>query len=143
MCLGKHFARLMIIVSGLYLVLPADAAVLDNFNTYTAGTVGTGATGGVWSSLGPDSGTLQNESGNLLLSTGAATGNSAVFRALPASIPDGTAATTLFMRVRANVATVNTSIGLSDVVAPTTPGRLCCIRSAISHDQHGGCRSTI
>ena len=121
MCLGKHFAGLMIVVSGLYLVLPAEAAVLDNFNTYTVGTVGTGATGGVWSAIGPDSGTIQNENGNLLLSSGAAGSNSGVFRALPSAIPDGTAATSVFMRVRANTATVNTSIGLSDVVAPTDP----------------------
>jgi len=117
----NNLVKLLIVLSGGCFVLPAQAAVLDTFNGYTVGTIGTGATGGVWSAIGPDSGTLQNESGNLLLSSGAAVGNSGVFRAIPGGIADATAATTVFMRVRANAATVNTSFGLSDIVAPTSP----------------------
>lgn len=115
----NNLIKLLIVLSGGCFVLSAQAAVLDNFNSYIAGTVGAGATGGVWSAIGVDSGTLQNESGNLLLSNGAAGTNSGVFRAVPGTIPDATASTTVFMRVRANVAAVNTSIGFSDVAAPT------------------------
>ena len=118
--------RLLIVVSCGLIALPARAAVLDNFNSYTVGTVGTGATGGVWSAVGADSGNLQNESGNLLLTIGAATGNSGTFRALPSNIPDGTAATTVFMRLRANAATVNTSIAFQTFSLPRVQTTSAC-----------------
>lgn len=97
--------------------------LIDNFQTYNTGLVSGGATSGVWTSLAAagnvDTGTIQNEGGNLILSTSAASQNSGVFRALPSAIPGGTTATTVFMRVRANGTGVNHSFGLSDVAAPT------------------------
>jgi hypothetical protein len=116
----NNLLKLLVVLGGSCCVMPAAAAVLDNFNGYTVGTVGTGATGGVWTAIGADSGTMQNESGNLLMSIGSASTNSGTFRALPSNIPDATAATTIFMRLRANAATVNTSLGVSDVLAPTS-----------------------
>lgn len=120
MSLGKTFATLMIVVSGLFVVTPARAALLDDFNTYTAGQVGAGVTGGVWTALGnADGAVIQNESGNLLLTVGSATAgaNVNVFRAIP-NIAEG-ATSTVFMRVRANVTTgLNGSFGLTDI-APT------------------------
>jgi PEP-CTERM motif len=104
----------------------SQAVLVDDFQTYSTGLVSGGASGGVWTPLlgitappNADTGTIQNESGNLLLTLGSTTAGSGVYRALPSAIPGSTAATTLFMRTRANDTGVNASIGLSDVAAPT------------------------
>lgn len=119
MRLGKSLGKSLIIVSGLCLSLPASAAVLDDFNTYTAGQVATGATGTTWTMLGnADGGVIQNEAGNLLLTAGASAvgANVNVYRPLNTPIAAADTATTVFMRVRANISTgLNGSFGLTDV----------------------------
>ena len=75
-CVSENIlARLLIVISGALSVLPAGAAVLDDFNTYTAGQVAAGVTGGNWTTLGnADGGVIQSDSGNLLLTVGSADG---------------------------------------------------------------------
>ena len=119
MCLGKNLGTLLILFSGCCFALPARAAVVDDFNTYTAGTVASGVTGGAWTALGnADGSVIQNDSGNLLLTVGstAVGANVNTYRAIP-NIAEGTAATTVFMRIRANITTgLNGSFGLADLV---------------------------
>ena len=112
-----------------YLVVAAWAAgfgisavshggLIDDFQGYSTGTVSGGATGGVWTALGnADGANIQDESGNKLLSVGASAvgANVNVYRSIPA-IPAADTATTVFMRVRANIATgLNGSFGLADI----------------------------
>ena len=99
----------------------AQAVVLDNFEAYRTGTVsaaGDNVTGGTWTTIAGNNATLQNASGNLVLSIGAG-GNSHAWRPIPSPIADNATAT-VYMRVRANALTANGSFGVSDIVAPTT-----------------------
>lgn len=106
-------------------VAVSQAALVDDFQTDSTGLVSGGATGGAWTALfgttappNVDTGTIQNESGNLLLTLGSTTAGSGVYRALPSTIP-GFSTGTLFFQVRGNDNLLNSSFGLSDVAAPT------------------------
>lgn len=106
-------------------VAVSQAALVDDFQTYSTGLVSGGVTSGVWTNLhgttappNVDTGTIQNESGNLLLTLGSTTAGSGVYRALPSAIP-GFSTGTLFFQVRGNDNLLNSSFGLSDVAAPT------------------------
>jgi len=100
--------------------------LVDNFQSDSTGLV-SGQPASGWTALfgtsnpaNTDTGTIQNDgSGNMLLSIGGATtAGSGVYRALPTAIP-GFSTGTLFFQVYANNLNLNTSIGLSDVAAPT------------------------
>lgn len=128
-CIGaSRGLRRRVLIAGWVACVSMSATsyggLIDNFESYSTGLVSGGAIGGVWTSLAAagniDTGIIQDEGGNSLLSASAAgSQNSGVYRALPTAIPGSTAATTVFMRVRANGTGVNHSFGLSDVVAPT------------------------
>jgi len=96
----------------------SHGGLIDDFQSYSTGTVSGGATGGVWTALGnADGANIQDESGNKFLTTGATAvgANVNVYRSIPA-IPAANTATTVFMRVRANIATgLNGSFGLADI----------------------------
>jgi hypothetical protein len=98
-----------------------DAAVVDNFDTYTAGTVASGVTSGVWTGVGNTAvaPAIESNAGNLVMSLSAAAAQSATWRALPTPLADATTAT-LYMRVRANTNSPDVSFGLSDIVTPTS-----------------------
>jgi hypothetical protein len=100
--------------------------LVDNFQSDSLGLVSGGATSGAWTvemgstvPLNIDTATIQSDGGgNNFLSIGGITAGSGVYRALPTAIP-GFSTGTIFFQVFANSAFVNTSIGLSDVAAPT------------------------
>lgn len=103
------------------LTAPARAVLLDNFDSYTAGTVASGVTGGVWTGVGNTAvaPAIESNAGNLVMTLSAAAAQSTVWRALPNPIADGATAT-LYMRVRANTNSPDVSFGLSDIVTPTS-----------------------
>lgn len=123
-CLGQCIgaARRCLVVAawtvGLGVSAVSYAGLIDNFQTYSTGTVSGGATGGVWTALGnADGANIQDEAGNKLLTVGASVvgANVNTYRSIPA-IPAANTATTVFMRVRANIATgLNGSFGLADI----------------------------
>lgn len=114
--------RQLAVVAGALSVLAlagvSHAGLIDNFQSYSTGTVAGGATGGVWTALGnADGANVQDESGNKLMTVGATAvgANVNVYRSIPA-IPAADTATTVFMRIRANIATgLNGSFGLADI----------------------------
>lgn len=104
------------------MALPAHAVLVDNFDSYAPGTVaatGMNVTGGVWSTIGANTATIQDLGGNRILTVGAG-GNDEAWRALPAGtgVADG-ATSTLFFRIRSTVQNPNLSVGLS-AHTPTT-----------------------
>ena len=117
----RQLALLAILASLVVPAATAQAGLIDNFQTYTTGTVAGGATGtpGTWTALGnADGAQIQDESGNKLLTVGATAvgANVNVYRSIPAIAASNTA-TTVFVRVRANVTTgLNASFGLADIV---------------------------
>lgn len=100
-------------------IATAHGGLIDNFQSYSTGTVTGGATGGTWTALGnADGANIQDESGNKLLTEGAtATGaNVNTYRSIPTILQSNTA-TTVFLRVRPNITTgLNASFGLADIV---------------------------
>ena len=66
----------------------SHGGLIDDFQSYSAGTVSGGATGGVWTALGnADGANIQDESGNKLLTVGA-TANGANVKRLPLDTDD-------------------------------------------------------
>lgn len=125
--------RQLAAVAGILILLApglkAQAGLIDNFQSYTTGTVAGGATGGAWTALGnADGANIQDESGNKLLTIGASAvgANVNVYRPLPTPIANANTATTVFMRVRPNITTgLNASFGIAD----TTPADM----NAVGH----------
>lgn len=105
------------IALSVLLCLPAaaHAVLVDDFQTYSVGTVASGVTGGVWGAVGTTTvaPAVESSSGSLVLSL-SGTGQSTAWRTLPTPIADNTTAT-VFMRVRANTTSPDVSFGLSDV----------------------------
>jgi hypothetical protein len=118
------FSRINIF-AGMALVLASplvlQAALVDDFETYSAGTVAGGATGGVWTGVGNTAvaPAIESVAGNLVMSLSAGAGQSTTWRTLPTPLADATTAT-LYMRVRANTNSPDVSFGLSDVATPTS-----------------------
>jgi hypothetical protein len=101
-------------------------SLVDNFQSDSTGLVSGQPTSGWTVEMGTtappnvDTATIQTDGGgnNFLSIGGITTAGSGVYRALPTAIP-GFSTGTLFFQVFANNLNLNTSIGLSDVAAPT------------------------
>jgi hypothetical protein len=133
--LGTIMKKVLMVCVVIGSAAVSQAVLVDDFQTYSTGLVSGGATGGVWTNLhgitappNVDTGTIQNESGNLLLTLGATTAGSGVYRALPSAIP-GFSTGTLFFQVRGNDNLLNSSFGLSDVAAPTDANNFAVFES--------------
>jgi hypothetical protein len=94
-----------------------QAAKVDDFQSYTAGTITSGVTGGVWRGIPSDTtyARISEEAGNLFLQTGLNNNGRGAYRSI-GPITNTASSTTLFVRIYCTTSSQDTSFGLSDVV---------------------------
>ncbi|MBN2513800.1 MAG: hypothetical protein JXB18_12755, partial [Sedimentisphaerales bacterium] len=105
----------------LFLVLAvlAPAELVDNFQSYNAGLVNAGVTGGVWDEItnGSSAPRISDDTGNRFLQIGLSGFTRGAFRKIN-PIADTTSAVTLFVRTYYTTNSQDFSLGLTDVAAP-------------------------
>ncbi|HOT73555.1 MAG TPA: PEP-CTERM sorting domain-containing protein [Anaerohalosphaeraceae bacterium] len=109
--------RIVVLCLAAGLIGLSQAALIDDFQSYQAGLIRDGVTGGVWKEItaGSAFAKIGEEDGNRFLQTGWKEGGRGAYRSIPA-IANTCSAATLFMQIYAITSSQDTSIGLADVV---------------------------
>ncbi|HOK97125.1 MAG TPA: PEP-CTERM sorting domain-containing protein [Anaerohalosphaeraceae bacterium] len=109
--------KMLLLCSVTVFMSQAGAVLVDNFESYQAGLIRDGVTGGVWKEItaGTSFAVIGEDAGNKFLQTGWSGGGRGAYRCID-PIVDSVSAITLYLRIYAVTSSQDTSFGLADQI---------------------------